>query len=977
MKRHISSFVCLIGVLTGLLCVSILASSPSVAQVISLYDIIYRPAGEKYLVAQRGPHRIIYPLRREAQARDILSIIQETKPATGLFLGVQDDFQLNIVLTDQSHSGNGFVSPLPFKTEIESVALRGRELSRRHDSWVQVVTTHELVHAAQASFRTNKSLVGVIGRFSPDFARALGLFLPSGYTEGLAVFRESQVPKGAGRLNHPYFLMQARAGVREADWSLSQLLEEPSYTRPFDRFYKGGALFTQFFVTTYGREAVTKTLKWQQQIPISGFGFNLQHATGDSPAMIEERFRQWFNVRENALVASLGTLSPSTTLDTDTGRTHRRPYWISDSQVVSFDLGYNLARGFQVTSEDGHRTRLSRNEITDDAMYSITSEGLILYSRYEEHPLSPRVRYASSWELNPANGRERRMEGSSGVFNPVRLSDGRSIGLRSDGQYTEMVLIDQGNDAEIVLKYPALEFVSLAPRPSSDSLAVIAKVGDHQALFLVDASKERWTMRPWIGFEGSTIYDASWNKTGRYLSFTSDRTGILNVYVLDAHTERIRRVTNVLYAAMEGHVNSDGTRVTFVEYGREQFDLKIASVEGPWVEDINRDQANATWSIDWEAVALGQTTSETTTPASPLEANTNAEEDPLSDSRPYRSLRYLSPRMLYPTLYLDNPRKRDSDARLGFGIGVAAQGTDPLQRHVWYGEGIVQKNNLWGEVGFQTAALPFRPGVSLERRPSTVDAVIAGQEGTTRVIRDRVAMSAFVQLPFTIEQNVDRTSLISQLSLSYRSDRFVDDDFNKLQQSRSYVSLLPSLFYGRKLLRNPRDIAPTSGQSLSWFGDWEVSRDVGEKRRGWIAFANWYVPLMRSTNTSIRLNTGMLQQNNPSIFGLTFFKPPGWDGARLLGTNYIRYGVRVTQPVLFPDNGWLTFPGYVRALYVTAGADAVQRTSDSSERYSSVSFGAGLKLRFLHFFDFNLSYVLAYRTGEKDWQGIWDVVEEN
>lgn len=944
--------------------IGLLFAIPARAQVVSLYDIVYRPIGEKYFVAQDGPHRIIYPMRRETQAKDILAVLKETKPATGLFLGVQDDFPLNIVLTNQSDAGNGFVSPFPFKTEIEGVALRGRGLSRRHDSWVQVVTTHELVHAAQASFRTNKSLVGVIGRFSPDFARAIGLFFPSGYTEGLAVFRESQVPKGAGRLNHPYFLMQARAGIQEADWSLTQLLEAPSYTRPFDRFYKGGALFTQFFVTTYGRDAVTSTLKWQQQLPISGFGFNLRHATGESPALIEERFRQWFQVRENALVASLGPIFPSLTLDAHVGRTHRRPYWISETEVLSFDLGYDLARGFHVTSEDGSRTRLTRNEISDDAVYSISASGQILYSRYEEHPLSAQIRKVSSWELDPSTGKERRLPGSQGVFNPVRLSDGRTIGLRSDGPYRELVVFGHRDEAEVLLSYPAVEFVLLAPRPLSDSLAVIAKIGNHQALFLIDTADDEWTIRPWVGFEGSTIYDASWSASGRYLSFTSDRTGILNVYVLDAQTERIQRVTNVLYAAMEGHVSPDGSRVTFVEYGREQFDLKIASVFGPWVEEINRDLANATWSIDWETTALGSSDDK-------LSSN-----DAFATSRRYRSWKYLSPRMIYPTLYLDSPRENEDDARLGFGIGVAAQGTDPLQRHVWYGEGIIQKNHLWGEFGFQTAALPIRPGVSVERRPSTVDAVIGGQEGVTRVIRDRVAMSAYVQLPVTIEQNVDRTSLISQLSISYRSDRFLDDDFNELQQSRSYVSLSPSVFYGRRLLRNPRDIKPTSGQSISWFGDWEASRDIGERRKGWIGFVNWYVPLLRGTNTSIRLNAGMLKQNNPSIFGLTFFKPPGWDSAQLLADNYVRYGLQVTQPLLFPDNGWLTLPGYIRALYLTAGADSVQRSSDAAERYSSYSFGAGMKLRFLHFFDFNLSYVVAYRTGVKQWQGIWDVVEE-
>ena len=50
--------------------------------------------------------------------------------------------------------------------------------------------------------------------------------------------------------------------------------------------------------------------------------------------------------------------------------------------------------------------------------------------------------------------------------------------------------------------------MSLAPRPESDSLAVIAKVGDHQAQFLVVTADDEWSLRIWIGFEGITIYDS-------------------------------------------------------------------------------------------------------------------------------------------------------------------------------------------------------------------------------------------------------------------------------------------------------------------------------------------------------------------------------------------------------------------------------------------------------------------------------------
>lgn len=935
------------------------------AQVVSLYDVVYRPPGENWLQVRGQDFNVIYPARHEQQAREMLDVLRATKPGTDAFLGVDRPYTLTAILSDQSDSGNGFVTPFPYKTEINAIALRGRGLSRRHHSWNEVVTAHELVHAAQAEFRLPRSFTGIAGRFAPDFARALGLFQPSGVVEGLAVYRESQIPEGAGRLNHPYFLMQARAGMMEnGGWSLAQAIEDPDYTRPFDRFYQGGSLFVDFLMDSYGQDKVISSLRWQQRIPFSGYGSNMRLAFDRSPRKVEADFKEWFMEREQALRMEIGTLSPSGVLLQRRGQTHRRPFWLADGSVVTFALGYNLPRGFQRVSPYGEAERVSRNEITDDAVYQLTPDShFIYYSRYTEHPYAPQAKTSWSYRLNLASGEEERLEGSGHTYNPVVTHDDRLLALRSFGQYNRIVELTSG-EQETRLEHRALEIVSLAPRPGSDSLAVIAKSGRHQAAFLIDSSADDWVLTPWIGFEGSTIYDGSWSENGRYFAFTSDRSGIMNVYVLDAWQESLVQATNALYGAMEGHVSADGSQLVFVEYGEEQFDLKTMSLIGPGIQVISRDAANGTWNTTW------QDDQDQVNPFQEL-------DESFETARSYNPWRHLGPRMVYPTVYLDQQRERDADARLGFGVGLAMQGTDPLQRYAWYSEGIIQKNRLWGEIGLQTGVLPFRPGIKVDRRPSTVDARVQGQEGAQRVVRDRISWSVSATLPHTIEQNVHRTSFVPSLSLAYRSDAFMDDDLNVLQERRGRLALQPSLFMGRRMLRNPRDIWPTSGQFISWFSDIELNRDVGDKRRGSITFANVYLPIMRRTNTSIRLDVGHLYQNRAGIFGLRFFKPTGWEDALVLDDHYGRMGLRIRQPIAFLDNGWLTIPVFLRAIYLKAGAEMVARLEDTSQRYSTVSVGLGVKFRILHFFNFDVSWDAGYRLQDKEWDGVWNTVSEN
>jgi len=933
-------------------------------QVVALYDVIYRPPGVKYRVISSGSQEVIYQEGRRDQAFEILSTIRQTNPATGLLLGVDGDFKFSVVLNDFSDSGNGYVTPFPFKSEIEGVALRGRGLSRTHTSWTQVVVTHEMVHAAQAEFETRKSLVGLIRFFSPDFARAIGLFVPPGFTEGLAVFRESQVPAGAGRLNHSFFLMQARAGISGADgWNLSQMLEVPSYTRPFDRFYKGGALFTQFFLQTYGKAGTQRILRWQQHVPFLGFGANLRYAAKESPRRVGTRFQEWFSEKEDALVQSLGTLSTAAEVSAKKGQIHRRPKWITDSTWIAFAFGYDLSRGFHVFTDDGSRKRISRNEISDDAVYFRESNSSdILYARYEEHPLAYSSKTSSVFRLNTATGKETRVFGSDHTYNPISLGNGDVYAIHSDGQYNEIVQIGAGNSRKPILRFEQSDFVSMEPRPGSDSLAVIVNVKGVQSVFLIDTAKTSWTLTPWIGFPSSTIYDGSWNASGRYFSFTSDRTGILNVYVLDAWTEQITRVTNVRFAAMEGQVSPDGRQLVFVEYQDERFDLMTKSLSGPFQESVSRDEANFVWTTDWNEQ---------------LSAPRNQFSEELeTEERAYRAVGRVKPRMIYPTLYLDPDRNTSSDARLGFGIGVAMQGTDPLQKLAYHAEGILQKNRLWGEVGIQSGHFAFRPSVTLERRPQTVNAIIAGSNVITRVVRDRTNLDISAFLPYTFNQNVDRTSFVSAVTLSSRSERYLDDDLKEIQSRSNQLSLIPAAFYGRKVLRSPRDILPSSGQTLSWFGDFELSNDAGDTRYAWALLGNVYVPLLSRFNTSIRLNAGVLRQNNPSVFGLTFFKPVGWDRAFLDSDTFVRYGAKVVQPVFFPDNGWVTIPVFMRTVYLFSFAEHLPRREALGGNISSVGGGIGIRFRLLHYFDFDLSYTAAYRIQDRSWESLWDVYNE-
>jgi hypothetical protein len=85
----------------------------------------------------------------------------------------------------------------------------------------------------------------------------------------------------------------------------------------------------------------------------------------------------------------------------------------------------------------------------------------------------------------------------------------------------------------------------------------------------------------------------------------------------------------------------------------------------------------------------------------------------------------------------------------------------------------------------------------------------------------------------------------------------------------------------------------------------------------------------------------------------------------------------VRQPFAFPDDGWLTIPAYLRAIYLRAGSEMLVRMDDTENRYSSISFGIGVKVRIWHIFNMDLSYDLGYRLQTKDWDSVLNTISEN
>jgi hypothetical protein len=158
--------------------------------------------------------------------------------------------------------------------------------------------------------------------------------------------------------------------------------------------------------------------------------------------------------------------------------------------------------------------------------------------------------------------------------------------------------------------------------------------------------------------------DPAWSPDGRYLVFSSDRTGIFNLFAHELETGAIWQVTNVLTGAFQPDVSPDGAWIAFSSY----------AVDGYHIARIPFEPA--TWR-----------------PAPPPLPRFLAPVDPFpvdpapvareagGESRPYSAWRTLPPTRWSIAMA--------GDADLGFALGASTAGRDVVERHAWAAEALL------------------------------------------------------------------------------------------------------------------------------------------------------------------------------------------------------------------------------------------------------------------------------------------------
>ena len=155
---------------------------------------------------------------------------------------------------------------------------------------------------------------------------------------------------------------------------------------------------------------------------------------------------------------------------------------------------------------------------------------------------------------------------------PTISPDGSKIAVLSDRSgYMDIYILDvvTGKKIKRLIKgnrsinFEELKFLQpgISWSPDSKKIALAAKSGAHDALYLIDVDKGKQKK---IIFELDGVFTASWSPDGKQLAFVGNEGGASDIYIYNLDNEKQINITDDIFSDTEPSWSPDGKMIAFV-----------------------------------------------------------------------------------------------------------------------------------------------------------------------------------------------------------------------------------------------------------------------------------------------------------------------------------------------------------------------------------------------------------------------------
>jgi hypothetical protein len=519
-------------------------------------------------------------------------------------LGWQPNEIVHILLTDNTDSANGSATATPYDA-VRMFVSAPDDMSPLgdYDDWLTELLTHEYTHILHVDNISGLPalLNAIFGKtFAPNQAQ------PRWILEGLAVAMESE-HTGGGRLRSTHFDMVLRADVLEDNLARLDQISHPSRRWPSGNlWYLYGGKFIGWIVDVYGPTTYAAVATDYGKNPIAwGINRSIRRATGRTYYQLYDGWKHHLQTtyRAQAAEVHLRGLREGTRL-TRRGRVAANPRFVPECARESAgeellyyrDDGHTPAGLYRLPLAGRSRagkaklvTRAHGDSVSWDASCGLVLESISLSKRRYFFQDLFRLPPGVSDARGLSHERQRLTVGLR-ARDPDVSPDGRLITFVTNHAGTSSLKIaDYGADGGVsnlrTLVPSARNEQAFSPRFSHDGRFVAYSTwtrGGYRDIRTVEIATRR--VRE-LTSDRAIDQQPTWSPDDRFVYFTSDRTGIANVYAHELASGKLQQVTNVVNGAYMPEVSPDGESLVYVGYTHQGFDLFAMPLDrGRWLD---------------------------------------------------------------------------------------------------------------------------------------------------------------------------------------------------------------------------------------------------------------------------------------------------------------------------------------------------------------------------------------------------------
>ncbi len=493
----------------------------------------------------------------------------------------------NIVLIDSMDDANGWATTLPYNlitlyiTQPYGDSIFG---AASYDDWMRLLITHEYTHIVHLDMRN--SLPDTLGNIFGNLYFP-NMFQPVWMTEGLAVYEETELTSG-GRNRSPAADMVLRMATLENNFP--ELSHAANYTEEWPAGqvpYLFGGSFTEFIAKKYGRDKLADV--------------SLEYSGRWWPFLVENTAKrvlsnnypmlwiEWKNELKHRYEADKQRLVDQGLSQTQVltpnaanqgGYTNTSPAISPDGrQIAYYSRNAHEYPSIRLIDVDGNNDRkLIDNFTTSATGIAWAPDGKGIYFTRVDYVRNSDL-YNDIYYFDVSAQQETRLTVNLRARDPSPSPDGDKLLFVANllGQ-TRLGTIVSGNSvtatqAQVTWLGAASDNQYESPRYSPDGKRIVVSVRQN------DGCKDIWLLDSNGNKIEALMHDraidggAVWSSDGSRIYFSSDRSGIFNLYEYDLASQKMAQLSNVLGGAFTPSISPVGKVVAYSDYSSRGFDI--------------------------------------------------------------------------------------------------------------------------------------------------------------------------------------------------------------------------------------------------------------------------------------------------------------------------------------------------------------------------------------------------------------------